>query len=411
MTSIATGTASAKTVLLITPYLPYPNVGHAGGKAIYDFMLQLKKRGIKVCLISLAWPNEEKQFEHLRQICDDTDLLVSKPVFTDSFLRSFQANVFLFLPRILRGCLKHLRIRAHLNRAIRDMIGRHKPDIIQVEYSSMAIYLIRIKSAAAKVAHLHDVMIKPYERRWAAESSPLRRVSRWLFFLLVKRCELSFCRGFDEVLVKSEHDKALLLQHGRFRTTVFPLGIAPAAQITGPADREPRSVLFLGAMFREVNEQAARYFAEQVLPILKREVGPVKFYIVGAGPSEQLRRLASPEVVVTGFVEDLSEFYGRCQVLVAPLFIGGGMIFKVVQAMSFGLPVVASTIANEGILARDNEEILLADNPKEFARKIAALMNDPCLWTKLSVNGRGFVENRFSWARVAQEYLAHFKLC
>jgi len=396
---------------VISPYLPYHNVGHAGGKAIFDFILQLKKRGVRVCLISLAWPHEEQEFESLRRLCDDTHLLVSTPVFTDSFLRSFQANVLRFFPKILRGCIKHLRIRSSLNRAIRDMIRRHEPDVIQVEYSAMALYLIRIKSAGAKVAHLHDVMIKPYQRRWTAERSPLRHISRWLFFLLVKYCELSFCRAFDEVLVKSEHDRAVLLQHGKFRTSVFPLGIEPANRITGYADREHRSVLFLGAMFREVNEQAAFYFVEQVLPILENEVGPVKFYIVGMGPSEQLRRLDSPKIVVTGFVEDVAQFYGRCQVFVAPLFIGGGMIYKVVQAMSFGLPVVASAIANEGIMARDNEEILLAGDPREFVRKIAALMNDPPLWMKLSGNSRRLVEERFSWGRIAQEYLAHFKLC
>lgn len=410
MTSISAGTANAKTVLVITPYLAYPNVGHAGGKAIYSFILHLKERGVKVCLVSLAWPHEAHQFENLKRLCDDTYLFASKPVFTDTFLRSFQSNVFLFFPRFAKGCVKHVRIRRHLNRAVKDMIRRHAPDIVQVEYSTMALYLRKIKSTKTTVIHLHDLMIKPYGRRCAAENSLLRRVSRRLFFLLLKRVELSYCRTFDEVLVKSELDRKILLQHGRFRASVFPLGIEPSQQTAPYDNREDRSVLFLGAMYRDLNEQAAFFFAERVMPALEREVGAVRFYIVGSQPSETLKELCSESVVVTGFVEDVSEFYGRTQVFVAPLFIGGGMIFKVIEAMSYGLPVVASRIANEGIGARENEEILLANDPAEFATKIAALMKDQGLWKKLSHNAKRFVEEKFAWDRLTRQYLTHFNL-
>ena len=118
-----------KTIFVITPYLPYQNVGHAGGKAIYDFIVQLKKRGFKVCLASLAWPEESRHLEGLRQLCDDTYFLVTTPVFTDSLLSSFQSKPLRFLPKILAGILKHRAIRIRLNSEIRDMIRRHKPDI------------------------------------------------------------------------------------------------------------------------------------------------------------------------------------------------------------------------------------------------------------------------------------------
>jgi glycosyltransferase involved in cell wall biosynthesis len=130
-------------------------------------------------------------------------------------------------------------------------------------------------------------------------------------------------------------------------------------------------------MYRKVNEDAALFFIERVLPRLQTRIQSVKLYIVGSGPSRSLQNKASEKIIVTGFTEDLSSFYRKCQVLVAPLFIGGGMIFKVVQAMSFGLPVVSSTIANEGIQARDRREILIADSAEEFANRIAAIMNDP----------------------------------
>jgi glycosyltransferase involved in cell wall biosynthesis len=380
-------------------------VGHAGGKAIYDFIIELKKRDFKVCLVSMAWPDEECQLERLNEICDGTFFLVSKPVFTDSFLRSFQSNPLLFGPKILRGCLKHLRVRNDVNRGIRELIRRHRPDVVQVEYTTMLLYLRKLDTPAMKILDLHDVMSKPFQRFYMAEKNLAVRLWRYLFFVLVRRLELSFCRGFDRILVKSNYDKKVLLKQANFRTQTFPLGVQPVPGIVPYARREPRSVLFLGAMFREVNERAVVFFLQNVMPALEREVGPVTFYIVGTSPSEKVRQLASSRVIVTGYVADVSEFYRRCQVFVAPLFVGGGMIFKILQAMSYGLPVVSSTIGNEGIEATDGEQILIADKALDFSRKLASLMNDAGLWEKLSVQAQKFVNSRYAWDRVIEDYL------
>ncbi len=291
------------------------------------------------------------------------------------------------------------------------MIRRHEPDAVQVEYSTMVLYLKKIRSVRLRVVHLHDLMMKPYERLWLAEKKSLPRMFRYLFFVILKHMELSFCRTFDKVLVKSEYDRNLLLKCGKFRTQVFPLGVHPVAGIAPLNDRERRSVLFVGAMYRDVNEKAALYFIEQIMPRLEEKVGPVKFYVVGPGPSPRLKILSSEKIIVTGFVEDISLVYRRCHVFVAPLFVGGGMIFKVLQSMSFGLPVVSSTVANEGIMARDGEEILIADDAEEFSRKAASLMQNNELWERTSSRGREFVNARYSWDLVIEEYLKKMDLC
>jgi glycosyltransferase involved in cell wall biosynthesis len=394
-----------KTILLITPYLPYRDVGHAGGKAIYDFIVELKRRGFKVCLASLAWPEESRHFESLRQLCDDTYLFASVPVFTDTLFNTLLGHPVRFFPKVIQGVVKHIRVRRLLNSGIREIIQDHDPDIVQVEYTTMVLYLQKLKSTRLKVLHLHDLMVKPYTRLWMAEKNRVARLFRFLFFAAVKYVELTFCGAFDVVLVKSEYDKKVLGQHGSLDTAVFPLGIYPQTQIAPYTCREPGSILFVGAMFRKVNEDAALFFIEHVLARLEEKVQSVKLYIVGVSPSKSLRKKASNKIIVTGFVEDLSSFYRRCQVSVAPLFVGGGMIFKVLEAMNFGLPVVSSTIANEGIEARDGSEILLADDAEEFADRIAAVMTDPDLWQRISFAAHALVGRKYSWDVVIQNYL------
>ena len=403
-------TENVKTILVITPYLPYESVGHAGGKAIYSFIVHLKKRGFKVYLASLAWPDESRELESLKRLCDDTFFLISVPAITNGFLNSLQSNPIGLLPQILRGVLKHFRIRRSMNAGIRNLIHRHKPDVVQVEYTTMLLYLAKIPPGGASIIHLHDLMMKPHERLWKAEHRLAARVFRWLFFVVTMQLELSFCRRFEKVLVKSQYDRNLLLQRGKFNAHVFPLGVEPVADIASYESREPRSVLFLGAMYRDVNEKAAIYFIEQVLPRLEQKVGPIKFYVAGYAPSEALKRRAAENIIVTGFVDDVARLYRRCQVFVAPLFVGGGMIFKVLESMSHGLPVVASTVANEGILARDGAEILIADDPEAFSEKIASLVENKELWQRISQQSRRFVNSKYSWDVVIEEYLTTSRL-
>src|SRR5262249_33212833 len=158
---------------------------------------------------------ETRHFEDLRLLCADTFLLASVPVFTDSFLNSFQTNPLWFFPRVLKGVIKHFRIRSLLNRAVREMILRHDPEVVQVEYTIMALYLRQLDAGRRRVLHLHDLMMNPYARLFRSEEAVLARGFRFLFYLGLKTIELRFSRSFDRVLVKSNIDKTLLLDCGR----------------------------------------------------------------------------------------------------------------------------------------------------------------------------------------------------
>ena len=398
---------SLQTILIVSPHLPYKNVGHAGGKNIYEFIVSLKKRGFKVYLLSLVLPEEEKELPGVRDLCDDVHFLISKPVFSDSLFNSLLRNPFFFAFQLSKAAIKYFRIRRGFRFHLRRLTRLYNLDIIQVEYTSMATYLSKVGSKGLTVLHLHDVMFKPVERMFRTEKQKIRRILGFLFFVITREMEISFCRKFDKLLVLSECDRDLLLKRGDFDIEVFTLGIERAPWTPGYKEREAQSILFVGAMDREVNEKAVLYFIREVMPRLEKKIGKIKFYVVGKSPSAHLLTMRRDNVEITGFVEDVGRFYRNCQVFVAPLFFGGGMIFKVIQAMSFGLPVVSSTVANEGVLARQNEEILIADTPEEFCDKIASLLENGILWNDLSKRARSFVETNYSWDVVTDDYLKY----
>ena len=138
------------------------------------------------------------------------------------------------------------------------------------------------------------------------------------------------------------------------------------------------------------------YFVQKIFPRVLKELGPIKLQIVGAEAGPEIKRLANDNVVVTGWVPDLTSYYNAARVFVAPLRFGAGMNGKIGQSMSFGLPVVTTQLVAEGLGARGGEEILIADDPEAFAAEVFAAYGDETLWRRLSTASRQFVSSHYT---------------
>jgi glycosyltransferase involved in cell wall biosynthesis len=146
------------------------------------------------------------------------------------------------------------------------------------------------------------------------------------------------------------------------------------------------------------NVDAVSWFARDVFPLVEQQIPEAEFWIVGRNPQRAVRALQRPgKVVVTGEVPDVYDWLCRAEVGIAPLRIGAGMQNKVVQAMACELPVVATSIANEGIGAKAPSQILLSDDPLEMADTIVSLLRDAELRRNVGAAARQFVENHWSW--------------
>jgi glycosyltransferase involved in cell wall biosynthesis len=108
--------------------------------------------------------------------------------------------------------------------------------------------------------------------------------------------------------------------------------------------------------------------------------------------------LASDHVVTHGYLENVDSFFESCLLSVAPLRFGAGVKGKINQSMSFGVPVVSTSIGAEGMHLTHEKNILIADGPREFARHVIRLHRDPELWTALSTNGLKNIDEHFSRA-------------
>lgn len=155
-------------------------------------------------------------------------------------------------------------------------------------------------------------------------------------------------------------------------------------------------ILFVGGFEHPPNTDAVIYYVQEIVPLIRQRLGGINTYIVGSNTPPTIASLSSHDIIVTGYVKDVSSYFNKCRVSIAPLRYGSGVKGKVNMSMSYGLPAVVSSIAAEGMFLRDGFDVLIADNPKSFANAVVRLYNDEVLWNKLSANGLSNVDKYFS---------------
>ena len=122
----------------------------------------------------------------------------------------------------------------------------------------------------------------------------------------------------------------------------------------------------------------------------------VKFYIVGANPTDEVKKLASDNIVVTGFVENPKDIFENMDISVVPLRLGAGVKIKVLESLASGLPVITTDVGAEGIIAQNGRDILIENDPKKFAEILNKLISDEDRRKIISDNGRSTIENNYS---------------
>ena len=148
-----------------------------------------------------------------------------------------------------------------------------------------------------------------------------------------------------------------------------------------------RDWLFIGGFQHTPNIDAVIFFLNEIYPLVSEHLRDAKFYIIGDKAPPEIVALANERIIVAGLQTDVRPFFESVRLSVAPLRFGAGVKGKINQSMAFGVPVVATTLAVEGTELNNREEILVADQPEDFARAMVELYESEDLWNRISENG------------------------
>lgn len=249
-----------------------------------------------------------------------------------------------------------------------------------------------------KVMDAHNVEADILLGNARRAGGPLRKLHHFLQALFMRRFEEREAARMDAILTCSDADREHFLRRCRTVLTV-PNAVEAVHEREAP---DGKDVVFVGLMSYLANVEGICWFYDAIWPLVKARDPEARLWIVGKNPRPEVSRLAGPDVVVTGSVPDVAGYYRRARVFVCPLRVGSGTRLKILEAFSWGVPVVSTPLGCSGIEARPGEHLLVAGSSEDFARAVVSVLDDDALAQRLGRAGRDLAAARYTWERVAQ---------
>lgn len=303
------------------------------------------------------------------------------------------------------GALPNLLSKAPLtlgvygSRALQAAVDREiaSCDMAYAYSSSMGAFLER-HASKPRVMHFGELDSDKWRQYGERTRFPMswvyRRECRTLLAF-----ESRIARAFAENVLCTPLEQAIFAARiPGAHSTVLRNGVD--LQYFSPAKNAPEHghLVFTGVMNYFPNSDGCVWFANEILPLVRREFGTARFTIVGSQPTAEVLGLARlPGVSVTGFVNDTRERLSRAAISVAPLRIARGIQNKVLEAMAMGLPVVGTTCATQGVEGVADRDYLVRDDAASFAEAVCGLLREPGRARELGVRARRFVEDHYDW--------------
>ncbi|MEB3211094.1 MAG: glycosyltransferase family 4 protein [Leptolyngbyaceae bacterium] len=282
-------------------------------------------------------------------------------------------------------------------------------DIITCEHSVNAVYIRpSYKKSVRTILNIHSLIYNWMLNHLHMNASDYALRDR-LYLSTVKRYEKRYQQQFSHGVVTTSDDQDELIKLcPHLESTIVANGVDLNLFPLRSRDPGGLELVFVGAMNSSHNIDAAKFFVNSVMPLLREKYPSIHFTIVGASPTPAVEALAKQEgVTVTGKVASITDYLHRAVIAVVPLRAGFGIKNKTLEAMAAGVPVVASDRGLEG-LEVDSSTVplraLRANEPQEYVAAIRHLLDDPDLRASLSINGRSLVEHTFSWDKAGRDY-------
>jgi len=379
-------------ILMLSLYYPYP-LNQGSNIRVFNVLKRLARRH-EVDLITFASPGADAApgLETLRQYCGDVRVAPAAPPVDGRLVRAMA----LLSPAPRSIVLNHSTAMAS---AIAAQVKRVSYDVVLVEWLWLASYVMHMRSLP-RVLDDHNAEAAMFKRQIAFQSGTTwSRARRLLTLAKIERYERRVVQAFDEVIATTEldRDRLAVLSNARDKVTAAPNGVDVESMPFDGFDRLPHRLVYNGSMTYAPNLDACTYFVEQIFPLIRQRRPDATFAITGKAPATiPASFTATRGVELLGYQDDVMPVVGGSAVCVVPLRLGGGVRLKIPEAMALGTPVVSTSVGAEGLHVTDGRNILIADNPVDFASHVVRLLDDAALRQRLAHAARGFVEG-YSW--------------
>jgi polysaccharide biosynthesis protein PslH len=388
-------------ILVIGSQLLFP--ANTGGRIRTSKLFEKLARQHDITWLCLRRPEETDAQEAEMRTCAarvETFLFDEIPRFSPRFYWDLAKNLASPLPFVVRKYY-HPGLRAR----VAELLEKEPFDLLICDFLQPSLNVIDLPFRP-RVLFQHNVESVIFERHYRESRHPAARAYLYLQWRKLLAYEGRAARWFDHNIMVSPNDcETMHRLYGVDNTSFIPSGVDADYYQPGAGESEGLDLVFTGSMDWLPNVDGVQFFAAEILPRIVREM-PIKLWVVGRKPLPAVEALAArhPEIVVTGTVDDVRPYVQRARVCVVPLRIGGGTRVKIFEAMAMGKAVVSTRVGAEGLPVTDGQDIVLADDPAEFAQRILELLRDDGRRRSIAEAGRRLVTQVHTWDAVARRF-------
>ncbi len=387
-------------ILFLSTWFPDPPDN--GSKIrVYHLLRALGTRH-NVTLLSFTFDTANPEgADELRRFCKDV-----QTVWLNPFERSRVTRTLRFLSSVPIVTIP----LPEMTQAVRSALAQTNFDVIVASVEVMAVYALLAPKAMVRVLEEHNSFTRWMWERYREQDLTLQRLHCWISWQKTRYYEARLFRQFDLCVMVSEQDRKTSLQmlpdyHGQVE--VVPNGVDCRHNRPGLARPMLRTLVFNGALTYSANYDAMRYFLAEIYPLIQQQEPDVSLTITGSTSDVNLSGLRLDESVhLSGYVDDVRPLVAGASVCVVPIRRGGGTRLKILEAMALGTPVVATSKGAEGLDVTPGHDIVIADEPAEFAAQVIHLLRDPVLRQWLISNARHLVEQHYDWAQIGRRFVS-----
>jgi polysaccharide biosynthesis protein PslH len=295
-------------------------------------------------------------------------------------------------------------------RTLDNAIKRSPPDLVHLDSLDLYRWLPFLPSVPTACTH-HN--IESELLRLPADHVRIPGLGAYVRHQadLVEKIERRLSPRFDLNVLTSKRDEGRLRALApQARTMVVPNGVDIQFFSPSSPDLEvPGRVVFLGPTYMFPNRDAVEFFLDSIWPSVLESCPEATFHTVGKNSAGQKARFESkPRTSAIGYVSDIRPAFAEAECSVVPLRVGGGTRLKILDAWSMGKAIVSTSIGCEGLETLDGVNMLIRDEPREFAAAVVDVLRNGELRARLEREGRHTAETHYAWSVVGARLSAAY---
>lgn len=393
-------------ILQLTNRVPFP-LNDGGNIGVMYYTRGFLQAGVQLSMLAMNTSRHSVATDSLPPIFGQLKHFITIPVNND--IRPLAA-----LKSLLSGRSYNVDrfISKAFTQALIDLLQQEKFDIVQLEGLYLVPYIPTIrKYSKAKISiRQHNVEYRIWERLATGMPSGIKK---WYISQLarqLKKFEIEHLNDYDLILpISRQEEQTFRLLGTTTEMMLHPFGIEVATLQYCPAFSPPISLYHIGAMDWQPNQESVNWLLDKVWPLVQRQLPQTKLYLAGRNMPPYYLQHNWDNVIIVGEVPDAAAFEQDKSILLVPLLSGGGVRIKIFQGMAMGKAVITTTVGLEGINARDNVEVCVADEHEIFAQKIIELVQDPEKIRAIGAAARSLIQSTYDQERLIQQLLTKYR--